>query len=275
MSRLIHELLPTNRFADRRPHFVAGIATLSLATFVLAPGDLASKTHMALHGLCAQRPSHSLQIGGSTLPMDSRMTGIYIGAATTVIWLFAAGRLRSTRVPSLPVVSVLVLFVLAMAVDGLNSLLIDLRLPILYEPSNILRIATGLLAGVALGVTLAHLFANSIWARGDGGLAVVTRPVELLAPIGVSAAIAALAFVDFPLLYAPFAFGLLVAAVGVFWLLAIIVLALLSDRGWSCRTWGDLAPVALTAFVAAIVTVGALAVMRLAAEQLLGLPKLT
>jgi uncharacterized membrane protein len=207
--------------------------------------------------------------------MDSRMTGIYIGAATTVIWLFAAGRLRSTRVPSLPVVSVLVLFVLAIAVDGLNSLLIDLRLPILYEPSNILRIATGLLAGVALGVTLADLFANSIWARGDGGLAVVTRPVELLAPIGVSAAIAALAFVDFPLLYAPFAFGLLVAAVGVFWLLAIIVLALLSDRGWSCRTWGDLAPVALTAFVAAIVTVGALAVMRLAAEQLLGLPKLT
>jgi uncharacterized membrane protein len=275
MSRLIHEPYPRGGPVDRRLLFVGGIATLALATFVIAPGDVASKTHMALHGLCAQRPSHSLQIGRSTLPMDSRMTGIYIGAATTVIWLFAAGRLRSTRVPSLPVVSVLVLFVLAMAVDGLNSLLIDLRLPILYEPSNILRIATGLLAGVALGVTLAHLFASSIWARGDGGLAVVTRPVELLAPIGVSAAIAALAFVDFPLLYAPFAFGLLVAAVGVFWLLAIIVLALLSDRGWSCRTWGDLAPVALTAFVAAIVTVGALAVMRLAAEQLLGLPKLT
>ena len=106
-------------------------------------------------------------------------------------------------------------------------------------------------------------------------MAVVTRPVELLAPIGVSAAISGLAFVDLPLLYAPFAVGLLVAAVGVFWLLAIIVLALLFDRGWSCRNWADLAPVALTAFVAAIATVSALAVMRLAAEQLFGVPKLT
>ena len=275
MSRLIQELHPTNRSADRRLHFVAGIATLALATFVLAPGDLASKTHMALHGLCAQRPSHSLQIGGSTLPMDSRMTGIYIGALATVTWLFAAGRLRSTRVPSRSVLSLLVLFVLALAVDGFNALLIDLRLPTLYEPSNILRIATGMLTGTALGVALAHLFASSMWGGGDRELAVVTRPVELLAPIGVSAAISGLALVDLPLLYAPFAVGLLVAAVGVFWLLAIIVLALLSDRGWSCRTWADLAPVALTAFVAAIVTVSALAVMRLAAEQLFGVPKLT
>ena len=61
------------------------------------------------------------------------------------------------------------------------------------------------------------------------------NPVELLAPIGVSAAIALLALSDLPLLYAPFAVGLLVAAVGVFWLLGIVLVALLSDRGWSCR----------------------------------------
>ena len=84
-----------------------------------------------------------------------------------------------------------------------------------------------------------------------------------------------LALSDVPLLYAPFAVGLLLAAVGVFWLLGIVLVALLSERGWSCRTWGDLAPLALTSLIAAIVTVGALSWLRFAAEQLFGLPRLT
>ena len=83
MSRLIHEPYPTARSVDRRPLVVGGVAAIALAAFLIAPGNVASKTHVALHGLCAQRPSHSLQIGGSTLPMDARMTGIYIGAAVT------------------------------------------------------------------------------------------------------------------------------------------------------------------------------------------------
>jgi uncharacterized membrane protein len=275
MSQLIHEPSPTASPADRRSLIIAAAAALLVAAFVMAPGDVASKTHMALHGLCAQRPSHSLQIGGSTLPMDARMTGIYVGAAATLVWLIAARRLRSTRTPPMSVLGVLALFVLALAVDGFNSLLVDLRIPTLYEPSNTLRLATGALAGTSLGVALGHLFASTMWAMTDRGLAVVRAPGELLAPIGLSTAIASLASWDLPLLYAPFAVGLLLAAIGVFWVLGMIVQALLSDRGWSCRTWGDLAPVALTSFWGAIATVGALAVIRIAAEQLFDLPKLT
>ena len=275
MSQLIHEPLPTAGSLDRRPMFIAGVAAIALAAFVIAPGDIAFKTHMALHGLCAQRPSHSLQIGGALLPMDARMTGIYIGAATTVIWLIAARRLRSVRTPSLPVLALLGSFVLALAVDGFDGLLADLRLPSLYEPSNLLRLATGVLAGTALGVALGHLVASSIWISGDRARAVVTRPAELLVPISASAAVATLALLDLPLLYAPFAVGLVVAAIGVFWLIGIVVLALLSDRGWSCRTWGDVAPMALASLVAAIAAVSALASVRFAAEQLFGLPRLT
>jgi uncharacterized membrane protein len=275
MSRLIHETYSTARSVDRRPLVVVGIAIVALTAFVVAPGNVASKTHMALHGLCAQRPSHSLQIGGSTLPMDARMTGIYVGAAATVIWLMAAHRLRSTRVPPLPVLALLALFVLALAIDGFNGLLVDLRFPALYEPSNLLRLATGVLAGTSLGVALGHLFASSIWANGDRGRAVMMRPAELLVPIGVSAVITTLALLDLPLLYAPFAVGLLVAAIGVFWLLGLIVLALFSDRGWSCHTWGDLAPLGLTSLVVAIVTVSALASLRFALERLFGFPNLT
>ena len=183
---------------DRRPLAVGGFAAIVLVGFLIAPGNVAWKTHVALHGLCAQRASHSLQIGGATLPMDARMTGIYLGAAATFIWLVAARRLRATRVPAVPVLSLLASFVVALAVDGFNALLVDLRLPTIYEPSNILRLATGVLAGTSLGVVLGHLFASSMWARGDPERAVVTRPVEVFAPIGISIAIAMLMLSDFP-----------------------------------------------------------------------------
>ena len=193
----------------------------------------------------------------------------------TLIWLVAARRLRATRTPSLPIITLVATFVLALAVDGLNALLVDLRLPTIYEPSNLLRLTTGVLAGIALGLALGHLVACSVWAHGNRAQAVVMEPVELLIPIGASAAIAILALTAPPVLYAPFAVGLVVAAVGVFWLLAIVVLALATDRGWSYHTWSDLAPLALTSLITAIATVGALSGLRLAAEQLFGLPKLT
>ena len=248
---------------------------MALAAFLVAPGTLASKAHIALRGLCAQRSSHSLQIGGTTLPMDARMTGIYLGAAAAIVWLLAARRLRATGTPSGPVLVLLASFVVALAVDGLNALFVDLRLPTLYEPSNFVRIATGVLAGIALGVALGYLFASSVWANGNQMRAVVMKPAELLAPIGVSGALAVLALSDLPVLYAPFAVGLVVAAVGVFWLLGIVLLALLSHSGWSYRAWSDLAPLALTSLIVAILTISALSGLRLTAEQLLGLPRLT
>ena len=275
MSQLIRGPYATTRSVDRRLVFVSVVAVMVLVIFMMAPGNIASKTHMALHGLCAQRPSHSLQIGGSTLPMDARMTGIYLGAAATLTWLIATRRLRSSQIPSVSVFAILGLFVLALAVDGFNALLVDLRFPTLYEPSNILRLATGVLAGTSLGVALGHLFASSMWARGDRGRAVVEGPGELLAPVGLSAVIGALALWDLPLLYAPFAISLLLAAIGVFWVLWMIVLTLFSVRAWSCRTWGDLGHVALSSFCGAVATVSALALIRFVAEQLFGLPKLT
>jgi hypothetical protein len=203
------------------------------------------------------------------------MTGIYLGAATSVVWLAAIGRLRAIRTPGWHVLVVLSAFVLALGVDGSNALLVDLGWPHPYEPSNSLRIATGTLGGTTLGILLVHLFAVSMWASGDRGRSVIMNVSELLAPIATSGAIAMLALADLPILYSPFALGLLAAAVGVFWLLGMVVVALVSDRGWSCRRFGDLTPLAIVGFIAAISTIAALSGLRLVAEQVFGLPQLT
>jgi uncharacterized membrane protein len=207
--------------------------------------------------------------------MDARMTGIYIGAAVAVGWLIAARRLRAMRPPSARVVTTLALLVVALAVDGFNALLVDLGVVHPYEPSTALRLLTGILAGTTLGIVLGHLFAASMWTRADRNQAVVTSPVELLVPIGISGAVCSLAVADISILYAPFAVGLLLGAVGVFSLLAMIVIVLISDRAWSNSSSGELAPLALVGFGAAIVTIVGLSWLRFAAERVLGLPQLT
>jgi uncharacterized membrane protein len=259
-----------------RPVVVIGtVVVTALAAFLFLPGSIEEKTHAALHGLCAQRPTHSIRLGNATLPFDARMTGIYVGAVATFLWLAARRRLRVTRLPSPSVLVVLAAFVLAMVGDGLDGLLVDLGRPSLYAPSNDMRIVTGLLAGIALGVALGHLLAVSLWAHGEHRRHIVGRPHELLAPLAAGGVVCALALTGWSILYAPFALGLLVAATGVFWVLAIVVLALVTGRGWSYGAVVDLGPIAGRALVAAIITIALLAGLRFAAEQVLGLPKFT
>ena len=55
------------------------VCLLAVAAFIALPGAVDEKTQQALHGLCAQRPSHSYWLGDARLPFDARMTGIYGG----------------------------------------------------------------------------------------------------------------------------------------------------------------------------------------------------
>jgi uncharacterized membrane protein len=116
-----------------------------------------------VHGLCAQRPSHSFSLGGARLPFDARMTGIYGGTLLTFAFLLARGRWRAARLPRPALLVALIGFVAVLGIDGVNSTLKDFRLPYAYEPDNRLRLATGLLTGVTAGTTLAYLLNNTLW----------------------------------------------------------------------------------------------------------------
>ena len=60
--------------------------------FLALPWSIEHKAHLALHGLCAQRPSHTYTFNGRLLPFDARMTGIYSGFLVTTSVLFAERR---------------------------------------------------------------------------------------------------------------------------------------------------------------------------------------
>lgn len=274
MSSLVRQS-PSPAIPIKHAIAILGCVAIVLVAFLLAPGSIAQKTHAALHGLCAQRPGHSFRFGLETLPLDARMTGIYLGATATIVWLVALRRMRASG--SLPLLVVLTLagFVGVMALDGFNGLLLDLGLPHPYAPSNLARVVTGMLAGIGLGVGVCYLFAISLWSGSEVRRPIVSRPAELAPPLVAAALLGALAMTGLPILYAPFAVGLLLAAGSVFWLLAITMIALLSGRGWTFTSFNQMTPLAVVAVFVALVVILALGQARFLAEQQLGLPKLT
>jgi hypothetical protein len=214
-------------------------------------------------------------MGENVLPVDARMTGIYLGAAMMIAWLALSGRLRAAAPIPRRVAVMLGLFVALMACDGFNSLLVDLKLPQPYTPSNLLRFATGSLAGGALGVVVGYLFATTIWRNRDRELAVVDSLWQLTVPLVATSLMGALAVAGPPEVYAPIAVSVVVASIGAFWMIGMVLAALLANRAWSFGSVRDVAGLAAVGLVAALGIIGGLAGLRFAAEMFLGLPRLT
>jgi uncharacterized membrane protein len=253
------------------PMVVAGAVLL----FLSAPWSLQHKAHVALHGLCAQRPSHSFVLGADRLPFDARMTGIYAGFAVTAAYLVVAQRYRAVAFPSPWTIAVLILFVGAMAVDGFNSLLVDIRVWHAYEPHNLLRLVTGSLTGIALAVTMCYMVAVTLWRRPEMARAPVRGPAELgllvalQAPIGVAVASGA------GLLFAPISIFLVLSAASVLTILMLVVVVLLRRVEGTFSTILQVQGSASVAVVLALIAMAALGGGRFLLEHLTGAPPLT
>jgi len=116
-------------------------------------------------GICAQMPTHSFYPGGERLPLCARNTGIYLGVSLTLLPLYACGRGRVQRLPSKSIIIVLGGGIAALTIDGLNSLALDLGLPHLYQPNNLLRLGTGFATGLALAAFTLPLLNRLFWCE--------------------------------------------------------------------------------------------------------------
>jgi uncharacterized membrane protein len=251
------------------------IVTVLVVAIVLAPGALGTKIHFALHGVCAQRPSHSLRFTSDVLPLDARMTGLYTGAAIAALWLAARSDKRPWSLLSRPALVTLGLFGVLFVTDGMNALLLDLGLPHPYPPSNPMRLLTGILAGTSVGAVLAYLIALAVWDAGECVRREALGPSELVPPLAVSAGVGLLALSGFPVVFTPLAVWLLLATIAVFSALALVIVVLADDRARGYRSWADLAPLAVASVLIGVSIVGILAGLRLFAERVFALPQLT
>jgi uncharacterized membrane protein len=147
-----------------------------------------------LSGICHQLPDHCLRFQGQDLPLCARCTGIFMGFMVGLLLLAATGARGRTGLPARRVAWVLALFFLLWAVDGANSLaLLILERGGLYPPSNGFRLATGLMAGLALGTVFYPIWQFVAGAQTNPA-PVLERRRALLGPLAVAVGLGALLF---------------------------------------------------------------------------------
>jgi hypothetical protein len=152
--------------------------------------------------------------------------------------MWVLGHRRASNLPPTRVIVLLVGFIGSMGVDGLNSYLSFFpNAPYLYEPSNLLRLTTGTLNGLALSIIVLPVFNFTLWREAS--------PLAIVSSLGV-----------------------------LVMLTAVNTMIILIVTRWEnmAETWLDaLLPVSL-GLLATLAEIAGMDLFRLALTQQLGLP---
>lgn len=239
------------------PAVFIALCILPVAVFLLLPWSVEGKSLAVLHGLCAQQPGHTFYFGDSRLPFDARMTGIYGGFAVTSLFLMARGRWGQGGLPSLAVAAALGLFVVTLGIDGLNSTLLDMGLWHAYSPMNELRLATGLLTGVALATFVWLLLGQVSFRQTQRNLKpILSGYRDLGAIIVLLAAFGALVTTGWEPLRLPLTLLLITSAIAALTGLSLAFVLLVGRRENRAVTTAQLAGPATIALLIAFVIMG-------------------
>lgn len=264
------------REAAPRPRLAIVAVALALMVIILAvevpPSTLLGKADAIGYAICHRIPERSFFLNGRQLPLCARCTGTFLGAMLGVGALLLYGRQRAARLPSVPILGLMVLFVALWAFDGLNSYLTFFPgAPHLYEPQNWLRMTTGLLNGLALITLVWPIFNFTLW-REPKQQAVLASAWQLLAILPVAGVLVFLVNLGIGALLYPLA---ILSSAGVLLMLTMIntmIAAVALGREGYARNWAQ-ALVPLTVGLGlALLQMAAMILLRAYLTTTLGLP---
>jgi uncharacterized membrane protein len=146
------------------------VAVLVLIVLWLAntPSGLYGKADAVAYAVCHRMESHTYHMGERPMPLCARDTGMHLGILVSILYHLKRG--KAGGMPARKIQIVFGVFLLAFAIDGVNSTLPMLRIFNLaqwYEPQNWLRLATGAGLGIAMGSMLMPVVNQSLWAEPD------------------------------------------------------------------------------------------------------------
>jgi len=171
-----------------------------------------------------------------------------------------------------PVAVVLVIFLMALGIDGLNSYLTFFPwLPHLYQPHNWLRLTTGTLSGLAISCIIYPVLNYSLW-HDVTNVPSVKNFKELGILVVAGLGVMVLVVLEPPLLLYPLA---ILSAIGVLTLLTALnttlILMLFNRYGYAKKWWQAALPLSV-GLVIAFVEIGAIDVLRYLVTRGAGLP---
>jgi len=216
--------------------------------------------HFLGGGVCHQLPERSLQIAGNPLPLCARDTGTYLGLVLALLAILLLRRTRASLVPSWPVLAVLGIFFVAWGADGLDSYLALLGARHVYEPSNTLRLLTGMLQGIALMIVIWPMAAFAFWRHPERQRVMRARELAILVAIGLGVVALLTQPLAVPLYLAGVLSGL--GLVGMFTLLNGLLLTVALHREGTAEKASDVLRVLALAAVPALLELVILSLLR-------------
>jgi uncharacterized membrane protein len=276
-------VLMERQHGARRRFLLAAIAAavFLMSFYVLTGGDyvhqdpLLAAGDWAGYALCHRITERSFMVNGRQLPLCARCTGMYLGAALTVLALFTAGRSRWTLLPRRKILVALLGLIVLMGIDGINSYSHFFpQAPHLYEPRNWLRLATGMGAGLALGTIVMAALAQALWHRPRfSPLIADGREFAGLILLGIVAAVLVLSNQP-ALLYVL----TLVSTGGLLFVVTALntaVLLVLSRRDGRAESWAAVLRPLSAGFLLAVLELSAISAVRLSVTgTMTGIPGL-
>jgi hypothetical protein len=271
MAAMNGEVLTSPRRLGLARIGLAAAVALASAIFgawlLLTPGGLLGKADAIGYAVCHRIDLRSFHLGERALPLCARCSGTYLGVLAAVGTLAGLRRGRSGSFPRWPILALFGAFGLMFAVDGLNSYLHFFpNAPHLYPPSNPLRLASGLLLGLAMGVLVYTGFNQAVWTDW------LPRPalergwhvgVLLLAGGGM----ALLVLWENPLVLYPLAIASGLSVLGLLTVVYTVMAVIVLRRENRARSWRDVALPAALGFSLALAQIGLIDWVRLAATQ--------
>ncbi|MEF3275931.1 MAG: DUF2085 domain-containing protein [Chloroflexus sp.] len=246
--------------------FLGSFSALILA-LLFSPGmPLEWKMYAVVHGICAQQ--HNIFVGGLQFPLCARNSGIYLSFILTFLYFYAIGRGRAGKIPPWSIVFTLLAFVGLMAVDGFNSLFVDLGLPNWYPPDNFLRTLTGMGMGITIATMLHLVLNNTLRQNVDLQQPIFANWWELLGIIVIDLLALAAIYGNLGMTFWPLALLAFFGILGVLYLVCLLLISLFMGYEGKVTSVRQLAAPATIALIPTLLIAGAMSWLRFWLESM-------
>ncbi|HOA23173.1 MAG TPA: DUF2085 domain-containing protein [Aggregatilineales bacterium] len=235
---------------------------------MLTPDGLLGKADAIGYAVCHRIDARSFHLpGGRAVPLCARCSGTFLGV---MVGLFGPGvlfgRRRAAGFPPLPMIAVMLLATAWWGIDGANSfahLLPGEGIPRLWEPTNFLRVTTGMFHGITMASLILPILNSTVWADATNE-PTLDRWGQLGVLYGIGAVLIAMVYSELPVFLYPLAF---LSAVGVVVILSAtmtVIVTTLLGRENRARTVTEALPLFLLAVAATFVLIGGIDALRFA-----------